>query len=390
MQRPYRVLIAHQSTIPHYRVRFYELLEQMRPRHWTFEVAYDTRETRRPRLYLEPVDHRAFGFPVLDAPVTLIRLGGRRVVWQHCILKGRRYDVIVTDTHMTDIAYPLLTLYRMAGKRHIFWGHLRDMNVEQTGAVKELGQRLKLWFIKHSDFFFAYTEGMKQQAIAAGVEDGRIHVMNNTIDTVSERKAYLELLPDRAALRARLGVEGRKVLLYVGRLIHGKRIGFLLEAFTALFRRDPAYHLFIAGGGDEERLVRDCQRELGNRAITILGPISAREELAPVCTASDLYVLPGSVGLAPLQAICYNLPVVAFGLATHGPEFEYLGPDNSVILPGHTSPQQFADAVPGILDTFSPPSRREQLYGSIAHLTLESMVERFIAGVNAACATFRK
>lgn len=383
--RPKRVLIAQLSTIPHYRVRFYELLEQRRPSHWHFDVVFDCRESDNPRIYPERVDYRSFRFPILDTPTTMFRLAGKRVLWQHFLLKARHYDVIITDTHMADIAYPLSTLYRLLGKKHIFWGHLRNMNEERLGAVRGLGQKLKLWLVKHSDMFFAYTQQMSREAVQAGVAPEKVVALDNSIDTVAERQAYLELRSQRQTLREEFGVADKRVLLYVGRLIPDKRIDFLVEAFASLYRTDPRYHLFVVGGGPLEPLVRRCEQELGKGAITVFGPVSKRERLAPIYCASDLYFLPGAVGLAPLQALCYDLPAVVFELATHGPEFSYLNSENAVVLSSSTTAAQFAQELPSIFERFAAPEARKRLYETIEHLTLENMVEHFIQGVNAVC-----
>ena len=55
-----KVLIAHQSTIPHYRVPFYEAVERLRPKWWEFSVIYDTAEARG-KSFLE-FDHRSSEF----------------------------------------------------------------------------------------------------------------------------------------------------------------------------------------------------------------------------------------------------------------------------------------------------------------------------------------
>ena len=39
-----QVLIAHQSTIPHYRVPFYNSLNTLKPDEWRFEVVFDPDE----------------------------------------------------------------------------------------------------------------------------------------------------------------------------------------------------------------------------------------------------------------------------------------------------------------------------------------------------------
>lgn len=381
----FRVLIAHQSTIPHFRVPFYELLERKRPPRWSFDVVYDTAESKTPRLFLEPVDHTCFGFPILDARTTILAAKGHRLIWQHFFWAARTYDVVITDTHMTDITYPLSCVYQLSGRKHVFWGHIRNMNMQEMGRIRKAGQSFKLWLIKRGNLFFAYTQRTGQEAAELGVPENRIVVLNNTIDIAAERAAYASLVAQRDSLRQQFHVSNKRVLLYVGRLYKGKRIEFLLKAFAQLYASDQTYHLIIIGGGEDEELVKEYQKSIGPDAISAFGPISGRERLAPIFVASDLYVLPGAVGLAPLQALSYDLPVIAFDVKTHGPEFEYLNSDNAVILPEATTPEEFAVSLPGIFEAFSTEDRRAQLFASIEHLTLEGMVDRFIEGVNRLC-----
>ena len=57
-----RILIAHQSTIPHYRVRFYQEVERLRPDWWDFTVVYDA-EASKKKFFLA-LDHETFGFNI--------------------------------------------------------------------------------------------------------------------------------------------------------------------------------------------------------------------------------------------------------------------------------------------------------------------------------------
>ena len=49
----HKVLIAHQSTIPHYRVPFYNSLENQKPDNWQFDVVFDISELEKPRFFKE-------------------------------------------------------------------------------------------------------------------------------------------------------------------------------------------------------------------------------------------------------------------------------------------------------------------------------------------------
>ena len=229
--RQLRVLIAHQSTVPHYRVKFYELLEKSRPADWSFEVVYDTVESASPRMYLEPVNWRDFGFPILDARSHMLTVGGRRLLWQNFFLRAHRFDAIITDTHIVNLTYIAVTMWRLIGKKRLFWGHVSDGNEAVTSIAKRCAERFKTMYLKRSDFFLTYTPRQADHLILSGYPAQRIAVLNNTIDVESEREYFEEIRSDAMDIRRRLGVDGRRVLLYVGRLLPSKRVEFLLKAF---------------------------------------------------------------------------------------------------------------------------------------------------------------
>jgi L-malate glycosyltransferase len=378
---PKRVLIAHQSTIPHYRVRFYELLNQLRPSDWTFDVVYDTAESSKPSIYFERVDHKAFGFPILDASTTTLTLGGKRLIWQHFWRRAGNYDVLVTDTHLSNLTYPALLWHQFRGRKRVLWGHARDRNNPVVSSAKRMAESAKRAYVRGCDGFFAYTPGERQAALNLGVAADRITVVNNTIDTIAERARFLEVGPSRDAIRQGLGVLGRKVLLFVGRLIPDKRIAFLAESFRLLHADDPSWHLIVAGTGPYQHEIDRLREQLGSEHVTSPGAVSEPNQLARLFVASDLFAITGAVGLAPLQALCYDLTPVAFDLPSHGPEIEYLNERNSFRMSGETSAKEFAAALPAIYCRAISPEWVDGLYGTVAHLTLENMAKAFCEGM---------
>jgi len=378
--RPLRVLIAHQSTIPHYRVRFYELLEQRRPHWWTFEVVYDTTETDNPRFFAVKVDHRKFAFPVFPVRTRIFTLGGRRLVWQSFFSAARKYDALITDTYVANLTYVAAYLWQFTGQRRALWGIPYDMN-ERPRGLKRVAEWFKNRLVQRADHFFAYTEGSKGDLVAGGYPAAKITVLHNTIDVSANRERYQRMREQRDHLRERLGVAGKTALLYIGRLVPLKRIEFLVESFALLYKGNPKFHLFVIGGGPKAELIEQAKRELGSDAITYFGPEDDEEKVAEVFTASDLYVLPGQIGLAPLQAFCYDLPTLVFDIETHSPEREYLSSMNSVTLPGDTTPAQFAQRLPAIVGDLQQSGVRETCFASIERFTLEAMADNYIAGV---------
>lgn len=178
-------------------------------------------------------------------------------------------------------------------------------------------------------------------------------------------------------IRHKMGLEGKKVLLFVGRFTKNKRIDFLLKAFDHLLNLAGDYHLIMVGSGSEE------YKHKAPPHITFFDAVTDMNILAPLYAASDVFTFPGDVGLGPLQALCYDLPVITLESPTHMPEIIYLNKSNSIILPFLSTPEDYARAIHKL---FNDPDElrafKSEYWPGIQHLTIEQMAKNFIAGVN--------
>lgn len=130
----------------------------------------------------------------------------------------------------------------------------------------------------------------------------------------------------RAALRSRLGLEDRFVVLSVGRLVPRKAHDLLLRAVAQLVRAgEPVAAVFVGDGpqrGRLEALARDLGVEERVRFVGFVG----EQELADYYAAADAFALPSrrlaerdgveGFGMVFLEAGAAGLPVV--GAATGG------------------------------------------------------------------------
>lgn len=382
-----RVLIAHQSTIPHYRVGFYEAVERRRPRWWDFEVVYDAAESKR-RRYLE-LDLDELGFPTVSTRGLLLRIRSTRLLLQAFPLRAWRYDLLVVGDEMKNLSYSLSHLWRLLGKPVARWGHGRDATARDARGFKRLSEQFKIRLSRSASGFFAYTAGVRDFLIEQGLRPERVFTLNNTIDIVARRADFLSERGRRERHRADAGAADGRLLLFVGRLTGAKRLGFLAETFASLRSRDPTYRLVIVGVGEADRLRRFS--ELG-----LEGEIEWRgglpeEELAKLLVAADLHVYPGPIGLGPLQALCFDLPSVVVKSDLHKPEYEYLSDENAIICPADCTPHQYAEIIHSTLDApRAVDERRRRAWPSIQHLTIDHMADRFIEGVSTLLAPGRR
>jgi len=146
------------------------------------------------------------------------------------------------------------------------------------------------------------------------------------------RKARAEISEQQLMkLRHNLGLEGKRVLLFSGRLYAGKKVELLLRAFAILKKTYPAVGLLIIGSGEERTNLERLAIQLDLRDAHFLGEIVDPKITAAYFSLADLMVIPGLVGLAIVHGFAYGLPLITTKHSFHSPEIEYLSTDNGII-----------------------------------------------------------
>ena len=370
-----RILIAHQSTIPHYRVDFFNQLQRLKPDWWTFDVAYDVSEPQKKRFFSEALDPASFEFNILPVKTFGIPFLGSKTVYQTIPGKLRNYDAVVVEHAVYNLAYPLVSLAGLSGKPVGLWGHGKHVEAENPTGLKAAAENFKFWQINKAKVYFAYTSLTEDYLKSRNVDASKIVTLNNTIGIDDQRKAFEKEVDRRDAIRAELGLRGKKVLMFVGRVNAAKRVDMLAEALKKLLETSTDWHAIIIGNGDKSAF-----SAIPDQHKTLCDAITNPIELAPYYVASDLFVHPGLVGLAPLQAMCFNLPVVTVHSTKHKPEYAYLNEQNAVILPEYSGHSELAQAIEQYFKDHQP-ARSDAIWKSIQHLTMENMARNFAEGV---------
>lgn len=181
----------------------------------------------------------------------------------------------------------------------IKWMHRRGRPVVGWGLgsppVSGFRKRRRFSFISQFDAMIAYSRRGADEYAALGFPREKIFVACNSVSPPPlspppTRPSTFNLQPN---------------LLFVGRLQARKRLDLLLRACSRL---DIPPRLVIVGDGPERGTLQALAREVYPQAEFI----GARhgEELKPYFTQADLFVLPGTGGLAVQEAMSYGLPVI--------------------------------------------------------------------------------
>lgn len=382
--RKRKILFAHQSTIPFYRVEFYNTLKKLMPEEYEFEVVFDENESKR--FYFTATDVSLFSFNTHKTKTANIKMFSRNIQLQTFSFKLLKYDMIIMGSTVRNLSYLMAFFLKLFGKKIGVLGKGRDYEQKHSDLINDFTERLKIYLANRADAFFAYTPGVKKYLVSQNVDPHKIFVVNNTINIVKNRDYFNQLFTKREELRKQNNFTNEKVLLYVGRFIGNKKMDFLIETFDYLIESNSNYRLMLIGNG-ETKIIDSILNSKNGKYIQYKGYVPD-EEINVYYIISDLYIYPGVVGLGPLQAICYNLIPAVIDAQTHSAEYEYLNTNNSLILPNGIDAKTYGAKIAAFMEDESNFNKiRENAYSSIQYLSLENMAKNFIEGIEY---TFKK
>lgn len=252
-------------------------------------------------------------------------------------LQRTRPDALIVEANPRYLRTPTAIRWmRAQGKPVIGWGLGAP---EISGPFSRLRMESRRRLLSQFDALITYSRQGAEQYRALGFAANRVFVAPN-----AAAPRPVNPMPQRFP-----EFNGTPRLLYVGRLQARKRLDVLLRACAAL-PAEVQPELDIVGEGP----IRADLETLANQVYPRTKFHGARhgEELAPFYTTADLFVLPGTGGLAVQQAMAYGLPVMV-GEAD-GTQSDLVRPGNGWQLPPGANEQTLAQA---LADALSSPAK---------------------------------
>jgi glycosyltransferase involved in cell wall biosynthesis len=230
-------------------------------------------------------------FNGLDNPA----LGARLRAWRPdaVLIFGYNYR-----THLQLILRPPAPL--------IFRGDSHLLGRPKPGGWK--GWLLKRLYARFAAFAYV-GQANRDYFLAYGVPPAKLFFCPHCVDA-SHFAATAEAKAEAAALRERLGLAGRRVVLFAGKFVPAKQPLELLAAFQALAPAGAA--LVFVGGGEEQAALAAAAATRPDVMVRIL-PFANQSEMPARYLMADIFVLPshGSYetwGLAINEAMHLGVP----------------------------------------------------------------------------------
>ncbi len=248
-------------------------------------------------------------------------LGG--VLWQTNILDWVREwdpDILICEANpRTRTTVAAIRAVKSRGGGVIGWGLGAP---EFHGFFAPFLESYRRSVLFAYDAIIAYSQTGADQYARLGIPPERIFTACNAVAGKPSHSA-----PERKPTATAAEIQ----LLFVGRLQERKRVDLLLEACAGQ-PEGMQPELWIVGDGPALDALREKAKSVYPRAV-FFGALQGKE-LEEKFSKADLFVLPGTGGLAVQQAMSFALPVIV--AEADGTQEDLVRPENGWrVTPGH-------------------------------------------------------
>jgi glycosyltransferase involved in cell wall biosynthesis len=366
-------LALQQRVLPSYRVPFIDLLASTcEGRMSLFTGLPRRREGITTAQELQNTDYKlGKNIHLFSGPLYLCYQRGL-IDW----LENWNPDALIVEANPRYLSTPSAVRWmHRRGRPVIGWGlgapplspsQFHEKLGGNVGRLAGLRQARRIAFLKQFEALIAYSQRGAEEYAALGFPKERIFVANNSVSPPPSSP-----LPERS-----LTVNRKPYVLFVGRLQARKRIDHLLRA-CAEMASEP--RLVIVGDGPERETLESLSKKIYPNAEFTGAKHGA--ELKPYFKEADLFVLPGTGGLAIQEAMSYGLPVIV--AQGDGTQDDLVRREN-----GWQIPPADLDALRSTLKEALSDMPRLQKMGKESYrivkdeINIEKMVEAFIKALN--------
>ncbi|MDX1378843.1 MAG: glycosyltransferase [Anaerolineales bacterium] len=274
-------------------------------------------------------------------------------------LKQENPDALIMEANQRYLSTPFA----------VKWMHQHNKPVIGWGlgapSLRGRGAGVRTRFINQFDAMIAYSQRGEKEYAQLGFPKDKIFVAPNAVSP-----APTHPLPLRSS-----GFDEQPTILFVGRLQARKRIDHLLRACAEI----QHIKLVITGDGPEREPLERLAKEIYPQA-EFLGAKHGGE-LKAYFEAADLFVLPGTGGLAVQEAMSYGLPIIV--AQGDGTQDDLVREGNGWQIP----PEDFDALVSTMKDALSDAARLRRM-GAESYrivkdeINIEKMVDVFTNVLN--------
>ncbi len=217
--------------------------------------------------------------------------------------------IIVTEGGNNTVNNMQVFLYcKIFRRKYIIWDLGKGYADFKDSLIRRLYMRIYRYLLEHAYYICGYNSQSKEYFRSLGIQEFKIVVLNNTIDTRKIKKIKSTGIPQIPSELLEQAKRKYTFLIFVGTLLRSKNIEALPELMRLLGDR---YYLIIAGDGSQS--YKSELEKLFDGTNHIFVGYKRIEQLLDYYAISSFSILPGLGGLSINQSMAYGVPVICSG-----------------------------------------------------------------------------
>ena len=193
------------------------------------------------------------------------------------LLRAGRPDYLFVESPPLFLGIPAFVMSRIWRVPFIFnvsdlWpDSALEMGIVENKFLVWAARLLENWSYRKASYVTAVTEGIRKALSTKGVPERKLLFLPNGVDI----KLFRPSPPDRA-FKQRLGLEGKKVILYQGNLGYAQGLEVVLNA-AKLLENDSDIHFLFVGDGSQRADLERLSEHLALPNTTFMNPVAPAE-----------------------------------------------------------------------------------------------------------------
>ncbi len=219
---------------------------------------------------------------------------------------ARKIDLIYST--LVDVGISSMFISKLLGVP--FFVAIHGMEI---AAPKGIGKWWLQLVLKHASALTILADRQRTSLMKLGVPDDKIHLIPEGLDLNK-----FGLGDKDPGIVKQLALDGKKVVLTVGRLVKRKGHDMVIKSLPGVLEKVPETVYLIVGTGPEEQALRELSGELGLTKSVLFAGFIADDDLPKVYSASDVFIMPSreingdieGFGIVYLEASACGKPVI--------------------------------------------------------------------------------
>ncbi|RJO61911.1 glycosyltransferase family 4 protein [candidate division WS5 bacterium] len=195
----------------------------------------------------------------------------------------------------------------LVGHHHTFWtDYLHHVKLDKDFMIKPT-HYFTASFYNRCDLIYSPSKSLMEELIQNGVKK-RVKVLPNSINL-----NYLKISKKKEDLKKKAGIDGKKTVVYFGRISKEKSINVLLKAFAGLANEMDDVRLMIVGDGPALDELKSRAKKLKIDKKVIFTGMLKGKKLFETIAACDIFASASASENQPmsfLEAMALGLPMM--------------------------------------------------------------------------------